>query len=393
MGEEKLMITNDFRIGRDVALSFEAFAEDDGGTWYLGYDHNGLYYYDNKNRNIQFIGLIPNEERYATRLYSSMVIVDDYLIMIPYAATEIAVYKKSSKSFMKIEIKSIGLFQYIGKNVDERAKFWSYALLREQLFMFPHNYTAIAILDLNSWKVEYSIDLFCELDKITDNGEAYVTDVTCEENMVYGSCGNASAFFSINLDTYRYTIKKVKTKVNGFNGILHRGNSIWLAPRIGRTIVRYDEDIGSISEYDDYPEGFMGDYIPFHKIYHTEYGLLLFANFANFFIMLNEENGEMKNVKFLSNIVSEKRNKGSYATDRTMAYSCDGIIVKFVSGRTNELCIANLYDENVRRTYFFSSGEYPSYQNIIRSIFYSEKLIVNEGERLELSDLITMINK
>lgn len=373
----------------NIGLSFEAYAEDYDGTWYLGYDHNGLYFFNNKTEIIEFVGIIPKEELFALRLYSAMTVVDDYLIMIPYRANEIAIYNKRKCVFIKVPLEPVCKFKYKAKNVNEKSKFYSFTRNGDCIIMYPHNYPAMVVFDLKSFKNEYHTAFFYELDKISDNDEPYVTDVYRLGDCIYGSCGNVSAFFVMNLNNYECKIHRIETKVDGFNGIYKKGNSVWLSPRKGSSIIKYDEHNKKVVEYNKYPKGFTGSYIPFHKIYDTKHGLLLFPDFANKFILLNEKNGKMKEVIFLSNIIEEKRNPMVYASDRTMAYSCIDDKIKFISGRTNELYIADLQTKYVKKISFPYKGGYPQCIEKMKGIFRNETF--GESESTNITDFVMIV--
>ena len=372
-------------------LSFEAFAKDKNGTWYLGYDHNGLYYYDNNSDDIRFIGKIPDEKVYEIRLYSSMVLIDDLLIMIPFSAKEICVYEKTSGCFTKIPVRKTCDFDYKASNADDNAKFWCSIVFDKKVYMFPHNYSALLIYDVESRQIEYMTELVKSMDEIIKNDQPYVTDLYNEGDIVFCSCANSNSYLVVDISSMSYVINSISTDVNGFNGIICEGEDVWLAPRIGKKIVKYNQRTKRIEEFFDYPEGFEGEAFLFHTFFKTLKGILLVPDFSNKFFLFDESTNKFKDVKYLSEIINKKRTDGAHATDITMAYSYDGNCeIRFISGKDNKLYVVNLESEQVSSHEFICKDSYPDQKEIISRIVMSNG-IITESERLGLKDFIMMV--
>lgn len=341
-----------------VKLSFETYIEEEDKIWFPAYDHNGLYCKQRENEEAILQGIVPYERRYAFRLYASIKKYGNKIFLIPFLANEIAVYDIDTNIFIKLSLKKVDGFGQ-KKLANENAKFWCSEVYGSFLYLFPHNYPAMVIINMRTLEINYVSDFINELEAQSVNNEAYITDVCVENGIAYCSCGCAEVILQIEMKNRNITIYKVPICGNGFNGILKLGTDIWLTPRIEGGVVCFGIKRNTVTVYEKYPDGFTSSYVPFHTLYKCEKGIILFPNLSEQFILLDTKTGEMENIKYASDLICGDKIENTYGFDNTMAYSIDGDTISFMSGKDYSFYKVNIDTGEICKTEFYTTNLYP----------------------------------
>ena len=398
VGYRIMVVDNENRI----KLSFETCIIDGGGIWFVAFDHNGLYFRDRLSKKTDLIGIIPNEGKYVFRLYTSMIRYGSKIFLIPFLAKEVAVYDINKKEFKKIALKNVNEFGD-RKQASDRAKFWCSQLYADTLFLFPHNYPALVMIQVHTFEVSYLTDFVDELEGASINQEPYITDVYVENHMAYCSCSCANVIVRVNLAERNASVCKIPVKANGFNGITKIGDEIWLAPRIVGGIVCFNCKEETVSVYDNYPDGFQCSYVPFHTLYQCREGILMVPDLSNQFLLLDYKTKNIKNVDYLSDLIDGERFEGIYSFDNTMAYSKKDDLLMFMSGKDYTFYMVNINNERIQHENFYSYSSYPKKDCLSvgglqsnRDIFFEENknfglspflVYVEERKKLKVSTI------
>jgi len=345
-------------IKNKIKLSFETCIIGEEGIWFSAFDHNGLYFKGRLSKKAILVGVIPNERKYALRLYASMVRYENKIFLIPFLAKEVAVYDIDQKEFKKIPLKKVSEFGD-KKLANEMAKFWCSKLYKDTLFLFPHNYPALVMINVHTYEVSYLSEFVYELETLSINREPYITDIYVENHMVYGSCACANVVLQVDLVEKSVNVCKIPVDANGFNGITKIGNEIWLAPRIMGGIVCFNIKGNIVSVYDKYPEGFQYSCVPFHTLYQCADGILLIPDLSNQFVLLDIQTKNMKSIGYLSNLIDGERLEGTYSFDKTMAYSMNNDQLRFMSGKDYTFYLVNINSNRIQQENFYSTIGYP----------------------------------
>lgn len=346
-------------IKNKTKLSFETCIIDEDGIWFSAFDHNGLYFKDRLSEKTVLAGIIPNERKYALRLYASMIRYGSKIFLVPFLAKEVAVYDIDQKVFKKIPLKKVSEFGD-RKLANEMAKFWCSKLYRDTLFLFPHNYPALVMINIHTYEVSYLSEFVCELETLSVNQEPYITDIYVENHMVYGSCACANVVVQVDLAEKNVNVCEIPIDANGFNGITKIGDEIWLAPRVMGGIVCFNTKRNIVSVYDKYPEGFQYSYVPFHTLYQCENGILLIPDLSNQFVLLDVQTKNMKSVDYLSDLINGERLEGIYSFDKTMAYSKNNDQLRFMSGKDYTFYLVDINSNRIQQENFYSTIGYPN---------------------------------
>ncbi len=376
---------------KKIKLSFETYIIEEDKTWFTAFDHNGLYCNYNGSEEAVLEAVIPDERRYAFRLYAEIKKYKSRIFLIPFSADEVAVYDISKKIFTKLPLKKVDEFGQ-KKLVNENAKFWCSKVYKRYLFLFPHNYPAMAIIDMHTLEISYVSDFVDELEQLSVNNEPYITDVCVENEMAYCSCACAKAIVQIELKSRNIKIIKVPVHVEGFNGILKIGRNIWLIPRVKGGVVCFDLERNTTTLFDDYPEGFSSSYVPFHTLYKCKKGILLIPALSEQFVLLNTKTGKMENIKYLSDLICGDRIEDIYSCDKTMAYSMEDETISFMSGKDYGFYKVNMETEEVFKNEFYITNSYPQKECYsLANLKPGYNLIFVENEAFDICDYIECV--
>lgn len=345
---------------KKIKLSYECYVREGNYIWAAAFDHNGLYKINTRTDKVEFIGLFMNEKKYECRLYASAVKVGGKIVFIPFTAREIAVYDILNNTIQKIGLKTIESFGN-HQHANELCKFWSSTKWENTVYMLPHNYPAIVLMDVNTLELRYCSEFIDELERmsVNDATEPYVTDLYQNKQMIYCSCGCANAVILMNLKELYVEVHNIPVNTYGFNGILKDEQYLWLAPRRDGGLTRYDTVTGETEQYTDYPLGFEAPMVPFHSLYKYHEGFLLLPALGNQFIYFDKEKGTMDNVDYLSRLICIKKEEGVYSFDITMAYSVDGNQLTFMNGMNYNWCIVDLDNNKVETKTYWIENNYP----------------------------------
>lgn len=374
-----------------IRLAFESCVEYNGKLWFCAFDHNGLYYIDKESDHSDAVlaGVIPDEELYAYRLFSSIKAVNNKIVLIPFFAKEIAIYDIGSGSFIKIPLKDASLFSNHPSALNTR-KFWCSVVYKNYVYLFPHNYPASVRIDTDTLDVSYSSEAAEIIDKNRINGECYLTDVYVENEWAFFSCGCANIWLKMSLENGRWESADIQYNGTGYNGIYKSDEKIWLAPRIKGAILCIDWKIGKISAYENYPEGFWAPAVPFHTIYSFYDQLLFVPALANCFVLLDTNTGEMKNMLQASAFLSDRK-KDCFSYDLVMYNDVHDNKLCFVSGVDCKLYTISS-DHPLKSQEISIISDYPCTEKLITGVFnVSDHKTVGESRSLNLYALFKTI--
>lgn len=371
-----------------IKLSFETCIIEEEEIWFTAFDHNGLYFKDRLSEKTDLAGIIPNEKKYALRLYASMEKCGNKIFLIPFSAKEVAVYDSEKKEFKKIALKNISEFAN-RKLANDRAKFWCSQLYADTLFLFPHNYPALVMINIHTLEVSYVSEFVHELEQLSINQEPYITDVYVENHIAYCSCSCANAVVQVNLAEKNVSICKVAVDANGFNGITKIGNEIWLAPRIDGGIVCFDTKKNKGFVYDKYPKGFQCSYAPFHTLYQCGRGILLMPDLSNQFVLLDLQTQNMENIAYLSDLINGEQLEGIHAFDKTMAYSMEDNQLRFMSGNDYTFYLVDIDSGRIQQEDFYSDDSYPKKNCLpVGTLNWNTDIFFYENDKFGLSPFL-----
>lgn len=209
-------------------------------VWFFSNDFNGLYSIDLSNQEIEFRGQVPFEPQSEQHLYSSLVIWENKIYLIPSIARRMAVYDMVTGNFEPLDL----------LDVNKHQLFYGNCLYGNNLFLF-HFYDK-TILKINLKSKEITV-LDEWVDKISPylfkNSGANFTyfrkQLVCRKGKIYIPFCYANAVLEIDCENLQSDIHIIGTAEQGYSGICEDGEDLWMAPKQRNgAVVRWNPKTG-----------------------------------------------------------------------------------------------------------------------------------------------------
>ncbi|MEY8336979.1 hypothetical protein AALB16_02975 [Lachnospiraceae bacterium 62-35] len=213
----------------------------DDQLWYFSLSVNALIGVDMKSGAQIFIGSVPGEKLYGYRLYGSMQIIGDRMVLVPFSASSIAIFNISSKTFeCTIPVR------HPGKNAvhyREDCKFQSSAKYGNKVYMFGLTYPELLIYDccdkeliysrkwIDVYKAEYGFDICQVKDHFMFEKYNCLID-----NRLYIPMGFTNRIMIMNMNDGDMEFLDIGKSGNIYYNIAYFNNSLWLACKEGDSI-------------------------------------------------------------------------------------------------------------------------------------------------------------
>ena len=309
-------------------IVFERYVDLGDTLIFPAFDHNSLYSMNKATKEVALLGEIPCERRCSIRSFFSVECYKNLVILIPFDNNNIVIYNIEQKTFSEIELKTA--FE-LGGNIDF-GKFACSAIYNNKLYVFPHYYPALVILNLDDYSLIYDVEFVNELKKKKVFSEPYITDVDVLEKVVYGSVGCFNGIIIYDMEVDSFYVKTLAYSGNGFNGIKIDEKNIIIAPRITGPVLRCDINLNTIKEL---REGYeWKQAVPCHSILKWKNSFIFVPAMATELVVLNE--GKMSIVKEVSDALEGKIYTANNF-DRVLAYGLDGDVLWFISGLNRQM--------------------------------------------------------
>lgn len=184
-------------------LGFECGLCTESGIWFSSYIGNALFFYD--GISTKYIGMFPDEEKEAYRLFSSVVKYKNLLIFTPLMAKHIAVYDIAKNEFSTLEIE-----RWFPKRTGQ-GKFCTSFLNGDYLYMFPEYYQGIIKMCLNNMQIVILDDWIKELEAnfSLNNDIFFKNDYADCGECLYFPLANANAVLEFNKISEKIYLQKV----------------------------------------------------------------------------------------------------------------------------------------------------------------------------------------
>lgn len=241
-----------------IGVKVYAFAELKQNIWFIPREYNALCRYNKRKKNIDYMTLVPNEEQMPT-LYSKVVVYERYLILVPYMASEVAVFDTEKMQFEKLKLPEPDrCYKY-----REIAKFYGGVRIGKQIYLIPGEFPEIVCINMENRKVEavnawyplYGKTSFSEekmsgpykgIDKFfcLNGNTLYITFFACET----GKLGKFS------FDTHEMEIYTVPGTDSYFSCMEIYGDDLYLVTRSGQIFCWNTQSKKVIDKYFYEPE-------------------------------------------------------------------------------------------------------------------------------------------
>lgn len=241
-------------------LTMEDLYFDGKYFWFSTTNYNSLFKMNRDTWKAEWIGMFPNEELGAFRLYSSIAYCNGKLYFCPLSAKEIAVYNLSTNMFSKIP------FDAPSNKVHENyqyAKFYQVVATGDCVYFLPYYYDSIICFNTITGVLTYHGDWRQEVEQNRSNGTmGYFCSCTVAENRLIApsACSNRVLVFDIDHQTSELFIMPNTGKDKIYSGISYDGAKCYVMDDKGNVFIRkfksHNEKVIQLnapeSQYDDF---------------------------------------------------------------------------------------------------------------------------------------------
>lgn len=124
------------------------FVELGHDIWFIPQEYNALCRYNKRKKSIDYMSAVPKEEQRPT-LYSKIVIYEKYLVLVPYMASEIAIFDMEKKQFIKIQLPiPDACYKY-----RESVKFHNGIRKGKLIYLLPGEFPEIVCINMENLKL------------------------------------------------------------------------------------------------------------------------------------------------------------------------------------------------------------------------------------------------
>ena len=325
----------------EINLQISNLCDDGEFLWFTAYSFGILYKMNKVDMKPIFVTCFEVENMSEIRLYSDIVLWNDYLILTPLRAKNIVVFNKitEEKTYIQIDVPNNDYINgYSGWN------YYSAQLFEHYIYFFPHQRTAVLQLNLldfsmkivnqfvndvlNVYDLQYPrlysktrlvgsklyapisggnklqiIDLYDHTSSLIDlkDKKATYSDAFVYRDCVYLSPLEGTGIAYVNTQTGQQSIIPIKQADKPYIhylGIMKSGNQLMFIPEYHGNITLLDTDANTISDTNDnYIESILDNYDDVFK-YESKYMTFiegesesyLYSNAKGLLIKIENEN-------------------------------------------------------------------------------------------------------
>ena len=200
--------------------------------YFINSELNRLYSINKADRVVEIVGMIPEEKLFGKFLFGNIVECMGKLFLAPLYAKKIWIFDLQEEKW-----KSIKLPKPI-ESVEER--FFGAISYGKKVYMLGHKYPGIVIINAENYNVEYrqASEETCKCD-YANNGFLN-WDYVIKDSFLYTPILCRNAILKINLANDKMEEIQIGDDDCKYVGLAFDGNYFWLAPRIGKKIIRWD---------------------------------------------------------------------------------------------------------------------------------------------------------
>jgi len=261
--------------------------------WFAHAKYNALCSVD-ENDEVSDVVVFPgynyiNEDK---ALFGKILSYSKYIVCVPFAAEDIAVYDIENRCFNMIRLKNCGIDEEINQ-----AKFNSVLKINNYLYMFGCTYTGIVRLNLDTFDVEYDFEIIKLIDEIdgTRANNWYFTDaVRCDDSTILLTVGQLPIIVELDTETNTTKIHRIRCSMSGFWGIKKVETKLYIigiGAKSGNVIV-WDYEAGKTSEIK--VKNDIGFDVPYSHIFMCSEKIYLLPFDEKYLYSIDTNSGEVK---------------------------------------------------------------------------------------------------
>lgn len=274
-----------------IGLSSENMIFHNKKLWFTESENNKLYYYDLIENRVVLYYIFENE--YESRLFASLLIVDNWLVCIPFSATGIYMIEMTTREVKYIPVKT--------KNLDVEnfnqvfPKFMDATVFNNRIYMVGTFYPVIVEYDIALNKLNFFDGWYKDASAYFNSSEdAMVRKIAAVNEKLYAPLCKGNAILEFDMETHISKVHQVGDNRCNYSAACYDGDNLWLAPRNNGGVVKWNIETDEYYAYKQYPEELNMPNNSFNDIYCDEDKNIIFVpGNANMFLNYNKQTNQI----------------------------------------------------------------------------------------------------
>ena len=334
-------------------VTAECFCKVNNSIFFPIRETNSLCFFDMDLKKVQTFKCVPDEHSNLTRLYGGICAFGNYILLVPFNAEYIWLYDQINCKWTPCSVD-----KFMPSNIN--GKFMGCVQINEKIYLFGYKYKGILSFNTKSFALEKVLESrSCFWGQCVAVVGDYLYIGENQEKVIY------------RIDTISDTYESIIPEgvISGFAGIKYHDDHIYMVPRVGNNIIRWDmknhyEVISIDTYYNDGKNHFNGLSV-------SDNTLLLYSPAdKSYLYSINDNTGKI--------------------LDRKIKYADYYDINKFILFEEGKIYITNEYFENLDFMDFTVDSNIVRKQ--AREFKFEEGKIAHESDFFNLSDFIININ-
>lgn len=257
-------------------------------AWLVCGEFNGLFKVNTQTGTTEKMFEIPEEKRDGIYLYGNILKFEDKLILVPVNGKELAVFDLSTERFNKIPIKKI--------NGDKIESYLHATRYKNYIFVTPFNSHSILRYDIKTGECKYYTSWYDKLIPYikSENKPIFANGICVKENLLLMALAQDNLVMEFDMESGNTKFHTVGKKGNNYWNMTYDGKDYWLIQNENKnaeSIVKWNYETKTTTEYFDFPSGFVGEQNNFNEIVFCGDYLLVFPRFANMILKIDIKTG------------------------------------------------------------------------------------------------------
>ena len=267
--------TTEWSEEKRASLFFTDCFLEDNSIWFVPRSplaYNYLCKMDLESGKVSLVYELPGEIRNPVRggAYFGIIKAEDNIVLTPVWSSDIYIYRLNTNQAIKIPLK-----QDLQPNF---ARAFSY---NRKIFLVPRNYPAVIELETDTGIIVYYDVPNNDSEVLEDAEFLFGVDSAVHEGSLYIPCVNKNAILIFNLDTKKFSEKKIKEVNCGFYSLSCIDGEIWVVGDKVSDIICWNINSDTVNVWREFPQEYLGGEQPFCKIAEDYEGILIFPKTAN----------------------------------------------------------------------------------------------------------------
>jgi len=174
------------------------------------------------------------------------------------AENKIIIYPFKGDSFVEFDLEKkkqvIRMLPDVEKINDLGTLKFPHAIkFKKYIFFCGYNYPVIVKYDILTEKYKYFTEWAEEIEKILGKYKIYILDYCVKENSIFFVIYQTNLIVEFDMEKEQTKIYKISDNSRKYLGIEFDGESFWITPSYGSTIIKWNKEMAIIEEISKYP--------------------------------------------------------------------------------------------------------------------------------------------